>query len=110
MDNTISYPYDNLKVMGVMGQNIFVKPEYIYSADNEFQGCLVMSMTKWVELQKCWLKQKKGFCERYEHFCGVGDITSHYTRVGEIDIRIEDEIQMVPLLKPFDFLVDMEHG
>jgi hypothetical protein len=111
MENTISYSYDNLRVIGANGKNIYVLPEYLMDEEGEnLEGCLVFTMTKWIELQKAWITEKKDFCERYEHFCGWGDITSHYTRVGEVDVRIGDEIKSVPLLKTFDFLVDMEHG
>jgi hypothetical protein len=111
MENTITYFYDNLEIIGAAGKNIYVLPTDLLEKDGEeIEACLVFTMTKWVELQKAWITEKKEFCERYNHFCGWGDITSHYTCVGEIDVRIGDEIKVVPLLKPLDFLVDMEHG
>ena len=111
MENTISYSYENLKIIGAYGKNIYVLPEHLTDEDGEeLQACLVFTMTKWVELQKSWIGEKKDFCERYNHFCGYGEIISNYTSIGEIDVRIGEEIKIVPLLKPIDFLVDMEHG
>ena len=111
MKNTITYSYDNLQIVGAYGKDIYVLPQYLMGEDTEdMKACLVFSMTKWIELQKAWISEKKDFCERYNHFCGWGDVISQYVCVGEIDVRIDNEIKVVPLLKPLDFLVDMEHG
>jgi hypothetical protein len=112
MKNTISYSYDNLQIVGAYGKNIYVR-SMVYTEEQEKLVCLEFSMTKWIELQKAWITEKKDFCERYEHFCGSGDITSHYKN-NDYSIELLDpetnEMKRVSILIPTDFLVDMEHG
>lgn len=112
MKDTISYSYDDLQIVGAYGKNIYVR-SYVWNDEEHKLVCLQFSMTKWIELQKAWISEKRDFCERYEHFCGWGDITSNYTNTGSsIELLDEDtnEMKRVSILKPLDFLVDMEHG
>jgi hypothetical protein len=112
MENTISYSFDELEIVGAQGKEIYVR-SMVYSEEQEKLVCLQFSMNKWIELQKSWISEKKAFCERYEHFCGWGDVTSHYKNNG-YSIELLDpetnEMKRVSILIPTDFLVDMEHG
>jgi hypothetical protein len=110
----ITYDFEKLEIVGVMGQKVFVKSQimsYDMFEDDELHWvCLLFNMTSWTQLQKTWIRSKKDICELYNHFCGWGMVISDSVEVGEVDIEIGDEIVIVPLLKPTDFFVDMEHG
>jgi hypothetical protein len=115
MENTISYSFDDLEIVGAYGRNIYVRSKVWKTEDTDYRKlvCLQFSMTKWIELQKAWITEKKNFCERYEHFCGWGDVISNYKDNG-YSIELLDtetmELKRVSILQPTDFLVDMEHG
>jgi len=129
MTKQISYSFNEMQIVGAVGQAIYVKTlMYDYQNDDDVEQwiCLVFSMTKWIELQKAWVNCKKDFCERYQHFCGWGSVSSECSLLGEIDLRIDPDfrdpnfdfdthdfskdIKMVPVYRPKDFFVDMEHG
>jgi hypothetical protein len=117
MEDTISYSFDDLEIVGAQGKEIYVR-SIVYAEGDDLQiveklVCLQFSMTKWIELQKAWISEKRDFCERYEHFCGWGDVSSHYKNNGYSIELLDPEtnkMKRVSILIPTDFLVDMEHG
>ncbi|MBM3454204.1 MAG: hypothetical protein FJX80_03535 [Bacteroidetes bacterium] len=114
----VSFNFDELEIVGVFGRKIYVKAKIsIDDLDDEIElynvwGCLEFSMTTWIELQKKWIKEKKEYCERYDYFCGFGTVASTAENKGDVELVIDNtnEVVLVPLYKPLDFYIDMEHG
>ena len=114
----VSFNFDELEIAGVLGRKIYVKAKIsIDDLDDDIElynvwGCLEFSMTTWIKLQKEWIKAKKNHCELYDYFCGKGLVSSEAQNLGLIDLVVDNrnEAILVPLYKPLDFLIDMEHG
>lgn len=110
----ISYTIDELKIVGVYGKDIYVLATNVFTEDDvekPINAVLVFNKTKWVNLQKEYIDEKRDFCERYNHFCGDAIIISNcYEADGLMDIRIGDKIELLDTFVITDFMVDMEHG
>lgn len=114
MYEDVMYSFEDLEIIGVMGRKIYVKTQVLsdwYFEDGDFHWAgLLFDFSSWTKLQKEWIKNKKVHCEYYNHFCGFGQVASEVKYISDVMFVIDNEEMFVPLFKPINFHVDMEHG
>ena len=71
---SVSYSFDDLNILGVFGQDVFVKGRLGFDED-----CIIkISRRLFKQSLDCWLNDKREYCIRYEDFCGaMGTIRSN---------------------------------
>ena len=102
----VSYSFDCLEILGVVGEDVFLRgiPDFE-------QDCVVqISRQLFKESLDYFLNDKKDYCERYDHFCGVmGSIRSlDCEKMGKIEV--EGKLLKVYKVNAIDSDTDMEHG
>jgi hypothetical protein len=103
---TIHYSFDDLEIIGVFGENVYVKG----LIDFEHECIIKISRPLFLKSLEIWLNDKKSYCESWKDFCGcLGSIQS--TDVEEIHEKLLKPFK----LKAYQFnsieeFTDMEHG
>lgn len=83
--------FDDLNILAVFGTTVYLKGSFKESND-----CVILlDKSLFKKALDLWLKDKKDYCERYNHFCGVGYIEAdEYEESKEqvdLNIFIEDD-------------------
>jgi len=69
---TIFLECPNTEILGVVGKNIHLLTHgFKNDEDSDFDCVLVVSVKEYLKQWKAWLRGKKRYCERYNHYCGV---------------------------------------
>ena len=102
----LAYSFDDLNILGVIGKDVFLRGRYNFEQD-----CVIQIPRQLFKKSvDHWLDDKKDYCERYDHFCGMmGSIRPiDYQEMGTIVVD-EDELKVFKFNSIEDF-TDMEHG
>lgn len=102
----VSYSFECLEIIGVVGEDVFLRGALDFEQD-----CLIqISRRLFMESMEYWLDDKKDYCERYDHFCGVmGSIRSlDCEKNGKIEV--DGKLLRVYKVNAIDSDTDMEHG
>jgi len=102
----LAYSFDDLDILGVFGKDVYLK-----GTINFEQDCVIQIPRQlFKRSMDYWLNDKKDYCERYDHFCGVmGSIRPlDYQEMGT---TVVDEVELkVFKFTSIDSNTDMEHG
>ena len=80
MEDLIVFSFDNLDILGVFGENVFLRG----INDSEEEIVIQLTQKQFHDSLDCWLNDKRSFCERYNHYCGsMGQITSNDYEITE---------------------------
>ena len=101
----IDYSFDHLEIMGVFGDDVYLKGTYDIKQD-----CIIkISRSLFEKSLGYWLNDKKSYCEDWGHFCGImGSIQS--IDYEEIDNNFESTGLKVYKINTIEKDTDMEHG
>lgn len=102
----VSYSFDCVDILGVLGGDVFLRG----TPDFEHDCVVQISRELFKESLDYYLNDKKDYCERYNHFCGVmGSIRSlDCERMGKIEV--DGKLLRVYKVNAIDPDTDMEHG
>lgn len=109
----VVFSFDNLHILGVMDEHVFVRAR---NSENDEECVAKLTRKKFHETLDLWLNDKKAYCERYNHFCGVmGQIfCDEYNIEGQTNLRPEGGGELINVdlcyIISFDDTTDMEHG
>ena len=123
----VSFSFDELKILGMIGPDIFIEGWYFKeieeSDDCELVKCIVIIDRPLFHVAlDNWLNDKKRLCELHNHFCGVGGrisctsftkLDSKYSIIDSFDEEKEDVVYIEVDAFKIDYIeqeCDMEHG
>lgn len=110
------FSFDSIKILGGFKNNVHVEATEI-TGDEECILSIERSM--FMDMVKQWLDIKIDYCDRFKHYCGVGDILCsaeelYNTTVYEYEEDEDDNIIVNKIEKKVyqatNFEIDMEHG
>lgn len=105
----VDYSFDDLNILGVIGKDVFLRGRYNFEQD-----CVIQIPRQLFKKSlDYWLDDKKDYCERYDHFCGMmGSIRPlDFQEMGTMVVD-EDEPKELKVFKfnSIEDFTDMEHG
>jgi hypothetical protein len=105
-DITVEFSFDQFDIIGVSKDNVWLDGR-IYD-DSESTECLVFLDKKLLhKALDLWIKDKKAYCDRFNHFCGrMGSIQAK--KFVELD-RTSDDCRVVKIIS-IENHCNMEHG
>ncbi len=119
---SISFSFDNLDILGAFKNKVYLRGEYYKTEEFESKVCvIVISKELFHKSLDLWLKDKKEYCEKWNHFCGtMGRIEStKHTELNKTELLTgfnEEKEELIYErvrtfeIKKFENSCDMEHG
>jgi len=102
----LAYSFDDLDILGVYGKDVYLRGKINFEHD-----CVIQISTQLFKKSlDYWINDKKDYCERYDHFCGMmGSIRPlEYEEMGKMEI---EEVELtVYKFNSIEEFTDMEHG
>lgn len=110
--DSVYFSYDELNIIGVLNQNVYVQGYYYDEPETFRVDCLLkLDMSLFKSTLDLWLKDKKEYCERWKEFCGVmGSIASKDFSILDEEMTYYDKVLRVISVNSIEDTCDMEHG
>lgn len=107
----VYFSYDDLNILGVLKEIIYVKGYYYDNTDERINCILGFTKSLFKDTINLWLKDKEEYCERYNHFCGaMGSIICINFTITNQEIKYYDEVLPVIIVNTIENTCNMEHG
>lgn len=120
----IRFSFDNLDILGVFKDKVYLRGTYYNVTTEDFKDeiCVIVISSKLFHKSlDLWLKDKKNYCENWNHFCGVmGTIEAvKYKELDKTNLLVDFDERTEKCIykdvrtfevKSFQNSCDMEHG
>lgn len=109
----LSFSFDSLEILGVFGNKVYIRGFYFSQIKDDMIDCVLEFKNKLFKKSlNLWLKDKKDYCERWGHFCGVmGSIRSdNFEEIGSVIFDDEKKELRTFKINSIEEFCDMEHG
>lgn len=124
MEVTVFLECPNTEILGVYGEDIHLLThgykEHNDGTTEDIECIILVPEKTYIKEWRKWISGKRGYCERFEHYCGVmGYVTKDSPKlVGTQKINrfneLTEEEEVVELevykIRAFDGEPDFEHG
>lgn len=109
MSSSIQFSYDDLKILGVLENRVYVQGELFPDDDGEVEECaLIISRRLFERTLKMWLDCKQSICEHYARAAGCLDLCGVMGSLRAIRYRELPEDQRAYIWPPLDESFDVD--
>ena len=119
--NNYTFSFDSLEILGQFGDTVHVVGNYLQYEYADYVGnfkeptvdeecILVIKQDMFHDMLQLHLNDKKRYCEKWNHYCGVGGRISCDVDVLETDYQFNGKRTYVFGVTGFEDYTDMEHG